>query len=208
MDLHELRKNYTKNHLSESDVKDNPTQQFIAWFEEAQKSSIREPNAMTLATATANGKPSARIVLLKEVDEKGFVFFTNYLSRKGSEITANPQAALLFFWDTLERQVRIEGTLEKIAESESENYFNSRPLESRIGAIISKQSCIVKSREELELEFEKTKESSEIKRPKNWGGYILSPNYFEFWQGGENRIHDRIIYTKHQENWLIQRLAP
>lgn len=208
MDLHDLRKNYTKNHLSESDVKNNPTEQFISWFEEAQKSTIRESNAMTLATATASGKPSARIVLLKEVDEKGFVFFTNYLSRKGNEISANPQAALLFFWDILERQVRIEGTLEKIAASESESYFNSRPLESRIGAIISKQSCVIKSREELEVEFEKAKENKEVKRPEYWGGYILKPNYFEFWQGGANRIHDRIIYTKHQQNWLIQRLAP
>ncbi|HRN94434.1 MAG TPA: pyridoxamine 5'-phosphate oxidase [Chitinophagales bacterium] len=208
MDLHDLRKNYIKNHLSEGDVNENPTEQFVAWFKEAQQSAIKEPNAMTLATATANGKPSARIVLLKEVDEKGFVFFTNYLSRKGSEITANPQAALLFFWDVLERQIRVEGTLKKIAESESENYFNSRPLESRIGAIISKQSCVVKSREALELAFNKAKESSEIKRPQNWGGYLLVPAYFEFWQGGANRIHDRITYTKHQENWLIQRLAP
>jgi pyridoxamine 5'-phosphate oxidase len=208
MNLHELRKNYSKHHLNEAEVNDNPFQQFATWFSDAQKSSIHEPNAMTLATASSDGKPSARIVLLKEVSKEGLVFYTNYHSRKGKEIAANPNAALLFFWDALERQVRIEGVVEKASDAASDAYFNSRPLESRIGAIVSAQSQVIESRKVLEELFEQKKKEGNIERPKHWGGYILVPDYFEFWQGRPNRIHDRIAYTKNENGWSIQRLSP
>lgn len=208
MNLHELRKNYEKHHLNESEINKNPFAQFAAWFSDAQSSNILEPNAMTLATATSDGKPSARIVLLKEVIKEGFVFYTNYLSRKGKEMAANPNAALLFFWDALERQVRIEGKIQKVAEEKSDEYFHSRPLESRIGAIVSAQSQVVESRKVLEELFEQKKKERNLDRPKHWGGYVLMPHYFEFWQGRPNRIHDRIAYTKNENGWLIHRLSP
>jgi pyridoxamine 5'-phosphate oxidase len=206
--LNELRKDYTKHRLNEVEVNDDPFQQFAAWLKDAQNSHIPEPNAMTLATCTTNGKPSARIVLLKEINTEGFIFYTNYESRKGKEIEENPQAALLFFWDVLERQVRIEGIIKKTDEATSDAYFDSRPLESRIGAIISAQSRIVESRKVLEELFEQKRKEGNFKRPNHWGGYILIPDYFEFWQGRPNRIHDRIAYTKCEPTWLIQRLAP
>lgn len=208
IDLHNFRKNYAKYHLNENELSENPFTQFATWFKDAQNSSIQEPNAMMLSTANASGKPSSRIVLLKEVNDEGFIFFSNYLSRKGREIAANPQAALLFFWDVLERQIRIEGEIKKVDEAISENYFNSRPLDSRIGSIISKQSEVIASREVLEEAFEKYKAADNISRPKNWGGYILIPDYFEFWQGRPNRIHDRITFSKKENSWLEQRLAP
>lgn len=208
MNLHELRKNYSKHQLNETEVNDNPFQQFELWFSDAQKSSIHEPNAMTLATASSDGKPSARVVLLKEVSKEGFVFYTNYHSRKGEEIAANPNASLLFFWDVLERQVRIEGVVEKTSDAASDAYFNTRPLESRIGAIVSAQSQVIESRKVLEELFEQKKKEGNIERPKHWGGYILVPDYFEFWQGRPNRIHDRIAYTKNENDWSIQRLSP
>ncbi len=208
MNLHELRENYSKYSLNETEVNTNPFKQFEVWFGDAKNGAIREPNAMTLATATHSGKPSARVVLLKEVNQEGFVFYTNYLSRKGKEIGENPYATILFFWDALERQVRIEGILKKVDEATSEAYFNSRPLESRIGAIVSAQSTVIESAQVLETLFEQTKTAGNIERPKHWGGYVLMPDYFEFWQGRPNRIHDRIAYTQTKSEWLIQRLAP
>lgn len=208
MNLHELRENYSKYSLNETEVNTNPFKQFEVWFGDAKNGAIREPNAMTLATATHSGKPSARVVLLKEVNQEGFVFYTNYLSRKGKEIGENPYATILFFWDALERQVRIEGILKKVDEATSEAYFNSRPLESRIGAIVSAQSTVIESAQVLETLFEQTKTAGNIVRPKHWGGYVLMPDYFEFWQGRPNRIHDRIAYTQTKSEWLIQRLAP
>jgi len=208
MNLHELRENYSKYSLNETEVNTNPFKQFEVWFGDAKNGAIREPNAMTLATATHSGKPSARVVLLKEVNQEGFVFYTNYLSRKGKEIGENPYATILFFWDALERQVRIEGMLKKVDEATSEAYFNSRPLESRIGAIVSAQSTVIESAQVLETLFEQTKTAGNIVRPKHWGGYVLMPDYFEFWQGRPNRIHDRIAYTQTKSEWLIQRLAP
>lgn len=198
--------------LSEDQVADSPIRQFSRWWDEAIASEIYEVNAMTLATASADGVPSARIVLLKDFDEQGFVFFTNYESEKGREIAANPQVSLLFFWKELERQVRINGTASKIAAEESDAYFNSRPAGSRIGALASPQSKVVSSRDELELrysEIEKQFAEGEIVRPAHWGGYRVKPGSFEFWQGRSSRMHDRICYRGHENgSWRIVRLAP
>ncbi|MCS6820212.1 MAG: pyridoxamine 5'-phosphate oxidase [Chitinophagales bacterium] len=208
MKLHELRKDYRKYHLSEKEVYENPFEQFKIWLDEAIKAKIYEPNAMTLATADKEGKPSARIVLLKEINEKGFIFYTNYNSRKGQEIDENPHVALLFYWDILERQVRIEGKIEKISEHQSREYFDSRPYENRIAAIISPQSQIVESRKYLEDLFEQKKAEGNIEKPSFWGGYVVNAEYFEFWQGRSNRIHDRIAYYLTDDGWAIRRLAP
>jgi pyridoxamine 5'-phosphate oxidase len=207
MDLRDHRKIYTKFELLENTVDSKPIQQFRVWFADAVNSTIIEANTMTLATATADGKPSARIVLLKEVNDEGFVFFSNYLSRKGGEIVVNPHAQLLFFWDILERQVRIEGVIEKISKEKSIDYFNSRPAESRAGAIASPQSQIVPNRKFLEDRLEEVNQQ-ELVMPEHWGGYILKPTYFEFWQGRQFRLHDRIIYTLGNGGWTIGRLAP
>lgn len=206
--LHHQRKSYERHELTEEQVADNPFVQFNAWMEDALKSEVYEPNAMVLCTATANGKPSARVVLLKSYNNNGLVFFTNYNSRKGKEIAENPNASLLFFWDKLERQVRIEGTLAKVNEEESENYFQSRPYESRLSAIISPQSTVVPGREFLESELERIKNNTDTHRPAHWGGYILKPTYFEFWQGRANRLHDRLVYELVNDNWQLKRLAP
>jgi pyridoxamine 5'-phosphate oxidase len=207
MDLRDHRKIYTKFELLENTVDSNPIQQFRVWFSDAVNSTIIEANTMTLATATADGKPSARIVLLKEVNDEGFVFFSNYLSRKGGEIALNPNAQLLFFWDILERQVRIEGVIEKISKEKSIDYFNSRPAESKAGAIASPQSQIVPNRKFLEDRLEEVSQQ-ELVMPEHWGGYMLKPSYFEFWQGRQYRLHDRIIYTLGNGGWTIGRLAP
>jgi pyridoxamine 5'-phosphate oxidase len=207
MDLRDHRKIYTKFELLENTVDSNPIQQFRVWFADAVNSTIIEANTMTLATATADGKPSARIVLLKEVNDEGFVFFSNYLSRKGGEIALNPNAQLLFFWDILERQVRIEGVIEKISKEKSIDYFNSRPAESKAGAIASPQSQIVPNRKFLEDRLEEVNQQ-ELVMPEHWGGYMLKPSYFEFWQGRQYRLHDRIIYTLGNGGWTIGRLAP
>lgn len=207
-----LRKNYARESLSETDVLSDPMSQFAVWFEEALDSSLPEPNAMTLATATRDGFPSARTVLLKGFDKQGFVFFTNYESRKGRELAENPQAALLFTWLELERQVRIEGTVEKVSREESQAYFVSRPKASRIGAWASPQSKKINNREilenrvaELMREYDGNKT---IPLPPFWGGFRLKPQVIEFWQGRENRLHDRICYTRRKEEWEIARLAP
>ncbi|RXF68875.1 pyridoxamine 5'-phosphate oxidase [Arcticibacter tournemirensis] len=210
--IQNLRQEYRSATLSEKEVAPDPINQFSKWFSEALASSLTEPNAMTLATATADGKPSARIMLLKGFEEKGFVFYTNYLSRKGQEITKNPVAALVFFWQELERQVRIEGILEKIDEKESEKYFHSRPRGSQIGAHASPQSREISGREVLQKNLqqleEKYKEGVEIPKPPHWGGYIVKPTFVEFWQGGQGRLHDRIAYRLENNNWNIIRLAP
>ncbi len=210
--LHDNRKDYTKGTLSEEHVCDSPFEQFTLWFQEAKDASVPEPNAMTLATATVDGRPSARIVLLKEMDEHGFMFATNYDSRKGKELESNPEAALLFFWSELERQVRIEGVVERVTPEESLLYFQSRPRESRIGAWASRQSDIVDGgREEIESSYRAMLENftDDIPLPPFWGGYRLKPTYFEFWQGRESRLHDRICYTLNEvDDWDIVRLYP
>ncbi|MEO7311666.1 MAG: pyridoxamine 5'-phosphate oxidase [Chitinophagaceae bacterium] len=207
----DIRKDYKLKSLSEADVASHPVSQFTAWWNEATNSLIDEVNAMTLATASTDGRPDARIVLLKGYDERGFVFFTNYESRKAAEMAANPFAALVFFWKELERQVRIEGTVAKISEAESEAYFHSRPLGSRIGAWASPQSKVIAGRELLEenvKQLEIKYSDGQIPRPAHWGGYIVQPTQVEFWQGRSSRLHDRIKYTPCKGQWLIERLAP
>ena len=208
----EIRKEYIQESLSEKDVNPNAIQQFSLWWNEALKSNIEEVNAMTLATASCDGLPSARIVLLKDFDEKGFVFYTNYNSFKGQQLAENPRGCLVFFWKELERQVRITGLITKTPPFESDDYFNIRPEGSRIGAIASPQSQVIPSREWLEGEVEqlmKKLASTSIARPPHWGGYRLMPAIIEFWQGRPNRLHDRIQYTLQDDgNWKIERLAP
>lgn len=209
--ISDIRKEYMRESLSEGDVELNPFLQFGRWWNEALGAEITEVNAMTLATANAAGKPSARIVLLKGYDEKGFVFFTNYLSRKGQEIAENGQATLLFFWKELERQVRIEGRIEKISAAENDEYFHSRPEGSRIGAWSSPQSSVIKDRtviEENVRHYTEKFSGGSIPRPEHWGGYRVIPETIEFWQGRPSRLHDRILYTADDTNWIIQRLAP
>ncbi len=209
----DIRKDYKLRSLDESDVAGDPIDQFTRWWDEAIKSNIDEVNAMTLATATKTGIPSARIVLLKGYDANGFVFFTNYESQKGKELAENPQAALVFFWKELERQVRIDGIIEKVAAIESDAYFQSRPAGSRIGAWASPQSKQISGREVIENNYrvfeEKFPDPEAIPRPLHWGGYIVKPHTIEFWQGRSSRMHDRIQYKIEAGNqWAIQRLAP
>jgi pyridoxamine 5'-phosphate oxidase len=206
-----IRKEYMLRSLSENEVKQDPFSQFIMWWEEAINSNIDEVNAMTLATVNENGLPTARIVLLKGYNENGFVFYTNYESNKGKALSVNPHAATVFFWKELERQIRIEGSVEKISEAESEAYFASRPLESKIGAWSSPQSKVITSREVLESNFKKYEfefADHKISKPPFWGGYILKPIKMEFWQGRPGRLHDRIEYNREGERWNIVRLAP
>ena len=211
MSISSIRKDYQLQSLSESDVKQDPIEQFGKWWDEAIASSIDEVNAMTLSTVTAEGKPSARIVLLKGFDERGFVFFTNYESNKGAQLTANPFASLVFFWKELERQVRIEGICEKVSEQESDDYFHSRPIGSQLGACASPQSRVIESRRVIENNLEKLQDQyrdMEIPRPAHWGGYRVVPEAIEFWQGRSSRLHDRIKYTNENQSWKIVRLAP
>ncbi|MBC7849545.1 MAG: pyridoxamine 5'-phosphate oxidase [Chitinophagaceae bacterium] len=206
-----LRKDYKLHALTETDVKSDPFRQFSTWWDEAVDSQIEEVNAMTLATCSTDGVPSARIVLLKGFNENGFVFFTNYNSYKGKDLLENPRACLVFFWKELERQVRITGLVQKVSPEESDEYFNSRPLGSKLGAWSSPQSEVISNREWLE-ENAKTITSklgdSTIARPPHWGGYRVRPVTVEFWQGRPNRLHDRIMYSLEGEQWLIRRLAP
>ena len=211
MNIKDARSEYFKGELRKEHVNKNPIEQFKHWFKHAVDLEIPDVNAMTIATALSNGLPSARIVLLKEVDDKGFVFFTNYEGRKGKELTQNPHAALLFYWKELEQQIRIEGKVKKIGKNESDAYFNVRPLESKMSAIVSRQSSVVQDREHLEerwVKYLKDNYEKEIKRPENWGGYRVIPEKIEFWQGRKNRLHDRILYTKNKSGWNIERLEP
>ena len=190
----------------------DPIRQFQKWFKVALKAGLKEPTAMTLATATRAGKPSARMVLLKAVDERGFVFFTNYLSRKGDELQENPRAALVFYWSALDRQVRVTGRVSKVTAAESDEYFESRALGSRFSAAVSKQSSVVQSRAALEADLAKLKArypEAGPPRPKHWGGYRVQPDEIEFWQQGEYRLHDRLRYLRRRDGtWRIERLAP
>ncbi len=209
--INTLRHDFAKQTLDKKDVNVNPILQFEKWFKEAVDAKVNEPNAMTVATASPEGRPSARILLLRNFDENGFVFYTNYTSRKGGEILKNPYASLLFFWPVLERQVRIEGKLTKQSAEESDKYFKTRPRTSKLGAWTSEQSRVVASRTALDEEYKKLSEKypgEDVPRPIYWGGYILEPANIEFWQGRPSRMHDRLLYTKEKDNWKIERLAP
>lgn len=212
VDLENLRQDYSAATLTEKEVSREPIKQFDKWFNQAVEADIHEPNAMTLATATHDGRPSARIVLLKGFNNDGFMFYTNYLSRKGKEMAKNPLVSAVFFWGELERQVRIEGTIEKLSREQSEAYFRSRPKKSQLGALASAQSQEIEGRKELEakmaaLEIEYA--DKEAPKPSYWGGYIIKPRLVEFWQGRRSRLHDRLVYKKiDNKNWKIVRLAP
>lgn len=211
IDISDIRKEYRLKSLDESAVDTDPVKQFRLWWTEAINSCIEEVNAMTLATADEKGKPSARIVLLKGYDEKGFIFFTNYHSKKATDLEKNPHASLVFFWKELERQVRIEGVTEKISAADSDAYFQSRPQGSKISAWASPQSHVIKSREEIEKKAEDVKKEFSqtiVTCPPFWGGYKLKPELLEFWQGRPDRLHDRIVYKLKEYAWEIIRLAP
>lgn len=211
-DIAAIRQDYALGSLSESDVNNNPIVQFNKWFNEAIHSEVIEPNAMVLSTVGEYSLPSSRVVLLKDLKEDGFSFFTNYLSRKGKEIDFNPHVSILFFWPELQRQVRIEGLIEKLPGEDSDEYFQSRPKGSRIGAIASPQSTTIPNRGFLEArvnDLEKQYQEDEIvPRPDFWGGYLVKPLYIEFWQGRSSRLHDRISFQKIEDSWKIIRLAP
>jgi len=211
MDVSDLRQEYTRTGLYKSDVAADPIEQFRRWFDETSNASLHEPNAMTVVTATPDGHPSARVVLLKGFDECGFVFYTNYEGRKATELESNPRCALLFYWGELERQVRVEGTAERITPEESDAYYASRPRGSRLGALASAQSRPIEDRATLERrlgDLEREYEGREVPRPSNWGGYRVVPETIEFWQGRENRLHDRLIYRRDDRGWKLQRLQP
>ena len=210
MDLHNIRQDYSKQELSETQCAKQPLTQFTTWLNEAIAAKVNEPTAMNIATVDNTGKISARMVLLKEINEQGFVFFTNYLSQKGRALTENPQTALTFFWAELERQVRIEGRVQLLPENESDAYFNSRPYTSRVGAWASEQSQVIENKNVLvkRAAFFAAKHPLNIPRPPHWGGYIVLPEMIEFWQGRPSRLHDRIRYRLHNNEWLKERLAP
>jgi pyridoxamine 5'-phosphate oxidase len=207
----DLRRSYTLKALIESEVNPNPFEQFREWFNTAVAENLPEPNAMTLATATPDGVPSARMVLLKDFDQRGFVFYTNYLSRKGQELAANPKAALVFWWAELERQVRVEGAIAQVTPEETDAYFYSRPKGSQLGAWASEQSQVIPNRDVLEqrlADLESTYETQPIPRPPHWGGFRLLPTMIEFWQGRPSRLHDRLRYRLENGQWNIDRLSP
>lgn len=212
MSLSDIRRDYQRHALLEQDADPDPIRQFEAWFAEALAADVVEPNAAALATCTPDGRPSARIVLLKGCDPRGFTFFTNYESRKGRELAANPHASMLLFWKELERQVSIEGPVERVSAEESEEYFRSRPLGSRIGAWASRQSRVIAGRGHLEdrfRELQQTYAEGEVPRPEHWGGFRILPENLEFWQGRPSRLHDRLRYRKDAGGaWTIERLSP
>ena len=210
--LHDYRKSYEKGSLTEDTVLENPLEQFAAWFEDAEKTpTVEEPNAMTLSTVDTQGVPKARVVLLKEFTQEGFVFYTNYTSGKAQAIAQNNMVCISFFWPSLERQIIITGMAVKISEEKSIAYFNKRPRESQLGALVSDQSTSIDSREALEeklLDLEKQYQTKPIVKPAHWGGYLIQPTSYEFWQGRSSRLHDRIKYTKINNSWNIGRLQP
>jgi pyridoxamine 5'-phosphate oxidase len=210
-DLTGLGKQYSRTGLDESNMLPCPVEQFILWMDEAIKAGTDEPNAMILSTVSKENKSSSRVVLLKYIAKEGFVFFTNYQGKKGKQLERNPNASFVFFWPSLERQVRIEGVIQMVSPSFSDNYFNSRPYDSQLGAIVSNQSQLIDSREyllEKKEELAQAMKGKKLIRPYYWGGYILVPELIEFWQGRPNRLSDRLQYRKEGNNWLIERLAP
>lgn len=199
--------------LNKAALNNDPLKQFEDWLNNAYSAGVKEPNAMSVATVNNMGQPSSRMVLLRGFSNEGFIFYTNYLSNKGKALAGNAKVAILFFWDVLQQQIRIEGTCEKVTPEQSNDYFYSRPFESRVASAVSPQSTVVKNRRFLEDEFntalKKASLKKEIERPAHWGGYLVKPNLFEFWQGRKSRLHDRFQYTKtNKNNWLIERLAP
>ena len=211
MDLRRVRKEYENRGLYEDDLVSDPIDQFKIWYSEIEEVGYLEPNAMVLSTVDKSGSPSGRNVLLKEIREDGFVFFTNYESRKAKDIENNEKVCLTFSWNELRRQVSVEGTAEKIPESESDEYWAMRPYETKIGSLVSNQSSLIPNREELDTAFEMQESKwrgSEVPRPHHWGGYKVSPNLIEFWQGRQNRLHDRIVYYLTVQGWIFTRLSP
>lgn len=211
INLSKIRREYTLRKLSKADVLENPIEQFKIWLEEAFNAEVFEPNAMTLATSTFQGRPSARTVLLKNIQEDGFIFFSNYESKKGVQLLQNPYASMVFYWPELERQIRIEGKVIRSSDELSDQYFKTRPKGSKLGAWASPQSQVIPNRrylDSLKSDFREEFENRTIIRPENWGGYILQPTIIEFWQGRRSRLHDRIEYVYENEEWIIQRLAP
>ena len=209
--LNSIRRDFADKALHEDSIAESPYQQFENWFEEAVNAQLLDPYAMSVSTVSADGQPSTRIVYLRGIDENGFKFYTNYNSQKGNDLIVNNKVALNFFWGELERQIRIEGEIEKLTEQESDAYFNARPRESKIGAWASNQSEVILNRKELEnkvVQFETQFKDIEVSRPPHWGGYIVKPTKIEFWQGRPNRLHDRIIYSKNESNWKVSRVSP
>lgn len=212
-EISKLREEYTKSVLNEGDLHPDPRAQFERWLADALNGQVMEPNAMTLSTLSEQGRISSRIVLLKGLDHRGFIFYTNYLSKKGRELSINPQASLLFFWPELQRQVRVEGKVKKVSEQESDLYFHSRPKGSKLGAWASEQSSEVRARTDLDDQLLRISQQyenlEEVPRPAHWGGFVLEPDLIEFWQGRENRMHDRLVYYgKKSGEWTVKRLSP
>jgi len=211
-DLHSFRQNYTKGALLISNISDNPIEQFAVWYKEIEEDGgVKEPNAMTLATLGEDGFPKSRIVLLKEYDQEGFVFYTNYESEKGISMTQHPQVGISFFWPSMERQVIIKGHVRKVTPERSDHYFSARPKDSQLGALVSDQSRVIENRQVIDNKMITLKAkyaSQDVTRPSHWGGYLVAPVSIEFWQGRPSRLHDRIRYKLEEEKWIKERLAP